>query len=343
MGMTAAPLLNAIAVVRGLQHSPNRPPRPAPTLLVGALTLFAVLCSPHANAGTDTLALAVSPQQQVCATAIAPVGPQHPPPPAEAHQRIPESQLVAGGGDVAWVWLGSPTRRYPHGALGSPVHAGSVHALVKNRSGGWTQATLELPLHRVYEDRVPRVLDLDADDNEEILLIEADALRGAALVVLGVDHAANPPRLVERARGPYAGSTFRWLNPAGVADFDGDGHLDLASVVTPHIGGVLQLLHYRPPELVPFARALDVSNHRMGALEQSLSVVVQRSGKRPSLMVPDMTRKALHALRWNALGQWAELPNPVPLPGTIEKLTRTEQGACATLADGSAWAVTLQD
>jgi len=261
--------------------------------------------------------------------------------PAEANQRIPESQVVAGQQDVAWVWLGSPTRRYPHGALGSPVHAGSVHALVKSRDGGWEAIELALPLNRVYEDRVPRIMDLDQDGSEEIVLIEADALRGASLVVLGVDHAAEVPRLVVRARGPFTGSTFRWLNPVGVADFDGDGQLDLASVVTPHIGGVLQLLHYRPPTLVPFARAMDVSNHRMGALEQRLGVIVQQPGQRPTIVVPDMTRRALHALRWDAPGQWTELADLMPLPGLIERLTPLPQGACATLADGSTLHVTL--
>jgi hypothetical protein len=146
--------------------------------------------------------------------------------------------------------------------------------------------------------------------------------------------AAEGPRLVERARGPFAGSTFRWLNPVGVADFDGDGQLDLASVVTPHIGGVLQLLHYRPPALVPFASALDVSNHRMGALEQELAVIVQQPGQRPTIVLPDMTRRALHALRWDAPGKWTELADLKPLPGLVERLTPLPQGACATLADG---------
>lgn len=265
--------------------------------------------------------------------------------PPEAALRIPDSQAIAGAQDVAWVWLGSPTRRYPHGALGSPVHAGSVSARVRTRGGGWQTVEHTLALNRVYEDRVPRLLDLDLDGRDEIVLIEADALRGAALVVLGIDNAGAAPRLVERARSPFVGSSFRWLNPVGVADFDGDGHLDLASVTTPHIGGVLLLHHYRPPALVPFARALDVSNHRMGALEQELAVIVPSApspaAQRPTLILPDMTRRALHALRWDAPGQWTRSADAVPLPDRVERLTPLPGGACAELAGGGTLRVSL--
>ena len=87
------------------------------------------------------MGLSVEPADASCAPTITP-----PPAPVEASSRLPDSQAVAGSKDIAWVWLGSPTQRYPHGALGSPVHAGSVHALVKTRAGGWETVALVLPL-----------------------------------------------------------------------------------------------------------------------------------------------------------------------------------------------------
>ncbi len=265
-------------------------------------------------------------------------------PPAAATQRLPDSQLVPGAKDLSWVWLASPTRRYPHTALGSPVHAGSVHALAALPGGGWREVAYELPLQRVFEDRVPRLVDLDGDGRDELLLIESDLLQGAALVVLGLrgDGSAQAPlKLVELARGPAVGSTFRWLNPVGVADFDGDGHLDVASITTPHVGGMLFLYHYRPPLLEPFAKAMDVSNHRMGALEQGLAVIVQQAGKRPTVVVPDMSQRALHALRWEAPGQWKELADLMPMAARAERLTPLPDGACVGLSDGSWARVTL--
>ena len=283
------------------------------------------------------MGLSVEPADATCAPTNTP-----PVAPLEASSRLPDSQAAAGSKDIAWAWLGSPTRRYPHGALGSPVHAGSVHVLTRTPRGPMAAVSLTLPVHRVFEDRIPRLVDLDGDGRDEIVLVEADALRGAALVVLGLEERNGQPSLVERARGPHAGSTFRWLNPVGFADFDGDGRLDVASVTTPHIGGVLTLHHLQPPALVPFARALDVSNHRMGALEQQLAVIVQLPGLRPTIVVPDMARQALHALRWEAPGQWHELADLQPLPGTIERLTPRPAGACAWLADGRVLRITLQ-
>lgn len=328
--------------------APAAPPSPSGQRALAAVLLCLGLHAPSATgmglrlgplmpAGeqVDACAGTAQPDQAALrAQALAPL-------PVQAQARIPDSQAVLGQHDLGWVWLGSPTLRYPHRALGSPVHAASVHAQVKTAAGNWVLVQRVLPLNRVYEDRVPRIMDLDGDGSEEIVLIEADLLRGASLVVLGIEHGPRGPQLMERARGPFVGTSFRWLNPVGIADFDGDGRLDLASVVTPHIGGVLQLLHYRPPLLVPFAQALDVSNHRMGALEQDLAVVLQRPGQRPTIVLPDMSRRSLHALRWDAPGQWTELADPHALPGLVERLTPWHAGACALLADGRSLRINL--
>ena len=292
--------------------------------------LLALLCSllPVASRANALTLTAAAP-----ACGIATVQPIASP--AAAQHRLAQSQAVAGVRDIAWVWLGSPTSRYPHAALGSAQHAASLHVVAAQANA--PPQTYTLPVHRVFEDRVPRLADLDGDGRDEIILVEADALHGAALVVLGLRNGA----IIELARGPHAGSTFRWLNPVGVADFDGDGKSDLASVTTPHIGGVLTLHHYRPPRLEPYARATDVSNHRMGEREQQLAVVVEQPGQRPAILIPDMQLMALQALRWDAPGQWTELARPLALPARAERLTPLDGGGCLRLADGSWWGVTL--
>ena len=296
-------------------------------------------------ANTWAMGLTLSATPVACNTPPA----SSPPLPTAAKNRLIDSQVVHGQNDIQWAWLGSPTLRYPHGALGSSTHAGSLHVLVAGANsdgdGDAREVVMQLPLRKVFEDRIPRLVDLDGDGRDEIIVVESDALRGSALVVLGLrpfsKNKAAPLELAELARSPSTGSTFRWLNPVGVADFDGDGHLDVASVTTPHIGGVLTLHHYRPPLLVPYAKAMDTSNHRMGALEQSLAVIVSPAGQRPTVIVPDMTQRALHALRWMAPGQWEEMQTLTPLPDRVARMTPIPGGACLHLANGSWWRATL--
>ncbi|HMS28186.1 MAG TPA: hypothetical protein PKC80_12560, partial [Burkholderiaceae bacterium] len=110
--------------------------------------------------------------------------------PVQAAHRLPGSQVARGNKDIAWAWLGTPTLRYPHKALGAPSHAATLHVLLHASSYQAnlpaSEVVFELPLHRVFEDRVPRLVDIDKDGRDEIVLIESDAFKGSATVVFGV-------------------------------------------------------------------------------------------------------------------------------------------------------------
>jgi FG-GAP-like repeat len=308
------------------------------TRLIAALSLLLI-----ATGSAKAMGLMVEPSSAQCGLPA----PAQLALPAQAAKRVPDSKVARGNKDIAWAWLGTPTIRYPHKALGASTHAGSLHVLVNVKGNKQQEIVHELPFNRVFEDRIPRLMDLDGDGRDEIILIESDALRGSATVVYGVQtvKTANggdkKPSLVELARSVQTGSTFRWLNPVGVADFDGDGKLDIASVITPHVGGLLTLYHYTPPKLEPFAQAMDTSNHRMGDLEQQLAVIVEQKGLRPTILVPDMQLKALHALRWEAPGQWKELADVKPLPATVKRITPLLNGGCVLLTDATWWRVQL--
>jgi hypothetical protein len=309
------------------------------------------------------MGLMVAPAAEVqCGVAI----PAAPPAPAASAKRLEGSQVVRGQKDIAWAWLGSPTARYPHKALGSATHAATLHVLVDSAQGQ-QELVYTLPFNRVFEDLTVRLVDLDGDGRDEMIVIESDALRGSSVVVLGLReqpakttakttaksalHTASKPvtaiAITEIARSAPTGGTFYWLNPVGVADFDGDGRLDIASVTTPHVGGTLNLYHYRPPLLEPFANVMDVSNHRMGDPEQDLAVIVQLPGLRPTVIVPDMSLKALHALRWEAAdiksttGRWKELADVMALPARVQRMLPIPGGACVLLANNTWLRVTL--
>ncbi|MGZ0187933.1 MAG: VCBS repeat-containing protein, partial [Alphaproteobacteria bacterium] len=79
--------------------------------------------------------------------------------------------------------------------------------------------TYSIPDESVFEDISPRLADIDQDGNQEAWVIRADDIDGARLEAYAVENGA----LVRRYAGPAIGQGFRWLNPVGVADFDGDG------------------------------------------------------------------------------------------------------------------------
>lgn len=275
--------------------------------------------------------------------------------PEAARDRHPGSQVQSGMRDIAWAWLGGGTPRYPHASFGTPHHAGELHVWARDPDGRTTPLIYRLPVHRVFEDLNPRVVDLDGDGRDEVVLVESDALRGSAIVVIGVrslppirpQARPGPMELRELARSAPTGTTYRWMNPLGVADFDGDGRVDLAVVSTPHLGGVLNLYRYRPPRLEAFATLPAVSNHRMGSTEQNLGVVWagRQPGEPPSVVVPDAARRALLWVRWESSsegGRWVDMSRPLQLPAAIEKLFVAAGQTCLGLANGSSWRVTAR-
>jgi FG-GAP-like repeat len=293
---------------------------------------------------------------------------QQPEPPEAAQKRMAQTQPVAGRRDIAWAWLASPSTEYPHMALGTPVHAGSLQVQAAPSAGGALHDYL-LPVGRVFEDRVPRLIDLDGDGRDEIILIESDSKLGSALVVFGLrpQIGGGGPGLRELARSPFTGQPFRWMNPVSAADFDGDGRLEIVSVVTPHLGGLLTMYRFAPPYLVPLGQTGDASNHRMGTAEQQLAAIVKPTtpGIGPAVIIGDSSYRKLKALRWKpnaaatapaagaaanaaipaadgvAEGIWEEAAPKINLRSPLARMTSLPGGACMQLQDASWWRVTF--
>jgi hypothetical protein len=172
-----------------------------------------------------------------------------------------------------------PTERYPHGALGDDREWGG---LVYD---GAVYAGHVLGPDAVFEDVAPRLADFDGDCGPEIVVVESDAERGAQLAIYGVERGM----LRKIAATPHIGQRFRWLAPAGVADFDGDGALDVAFVRTPHIDGTLEFWTFAPQRsdggLTRIASAEGVSNHRFGA--ETIDGGLRDCGAGPEVVLAD--------------------------------------------------------
>ena len=126
-------------------------------------------------------------------------------------------------------------------------------------------------------------------------MVRSSLEHGAVLTAYGlVDDA-----LALIAEGPQRLTARRWLNPVGIADFDGDGTVEVAYVETPHLGGVLRIVSLQNGKLVEEASRAGFSNHRLGSRELGLAAVLDfDEDGLPEIFLPSARRRALHVLRY---------------------------------------------
>jgi len=235
------------------------------------------------------------------------------PPARRRPDMLPDGIVATGTGTIRAAWLTGPTRRYAHGVLGDALEASGL--AVETADG--RILSLALGKDAVFEDRFPRLADIDGDGDAELLVVKSYIARGAALAA----YAVRGARLRPVAEGVPIGLPHRWLNPVGTADFDGDGRIETAHVETPHIGGVLVLSRLDRGRLVSIHRVVGFSNHRIGSRELGLSAVLDADGdKIPDIALPDQARTALRIVSF-AGGRFRELAR-LPMPGRIEGALR---------------------
>ena len=145
-----------------------------------------------------------------------------------------------------------PTDRYDHAVLGDGVEWGGLD--LTTASGQVLRVTL--PESRVFEDVTTRLADLDGDGDREVVVVETDIARGAMLAVYDASGRVA-------ATAPF-GETHRWLAPAGIADLDGDGRIEIAYVDRPHLARELVIVRLDGTTLVELARLAGLTNHRIG-------------------------------------------------------------------------------
>jgi FG-GAP-like repeat len=191
--------------------------------------------------------------------------------------------------------------------LGDAIEAGS---LVIERPDG-RRVTLRLGPDAVFEDIKPRIVTLNGI--ERIILVKSYLDRGSALAIV------DPNSATIIAETLPIGHANAWLNPAGIADFDGDGVTDIVLVRQPHVVGRLELWSMLNGKLRKTAEVPDVSNHFIGSRALNMSFTADFDGDgRPDLAVPSLDRRTLRLIAFTPQAHdIARLQLPAPVATNI--------------------------
>jgi hypothetical protein len=170
------------------------------------------------------------------------------------------------------------TNRYGHGIMGNLCEWGRI-CLYKV---GANYVCTNLGQTSVFEDMAPRLHDMDGDGRPEAIVVESSVKGGAALAIYRLRG-----KQLRKTKTPEIGTRNRWLAPIGVADFDGDGHMDVAYIDRPHLARTLRVWSYRAHGLVEIATKTGLTNHRIG--ETFITGGVRDCGQGPEMITVDAT------------------------------------------------------
>ena len=141
----------------------------------------------------------------------------------------------------------------------------------------------------MFEDISPRIASIDGRD--WIVVVKSYLDRGSALAIIDAES------MTIVAETPPIGRAHAWLNPAGIADYDGNGTTDIALVRQPHVVGRLELWSWKDRKLTKVIEIADVSNHFIGSRALGLSWTADFDGDgHPDLAVPSLDRRTLRII-----------------------------------------------
>lgn len=205
--------------------------------------------------------------------------------PAAPAGALPDARVATGHDVIREAWLSDPTTRYRHGVLGDAIEAGSLTILRRDGSKAW----LRLGKDAVFEDIAPSVAQIGG--RERIVLVKAYLDRGAAITVI------DPVSASIVAESTPIGHANAWRNPAGIADYDGDGMTDIVAVRQPHVVGRFELWSFIGGALKKTLEVADVCNHVMGSRALALSTTADFDGDGTlDLAIPNFDRRSLRLI-----------------------------------------------
>lgn len=205
--------------------------------------------------------------------------------------------------------LTDPSDRYAHAVLGDNLEATSI-TLLRTQPETVVNRVIRVPEPFVIEGIAPIWADLNGDGQREIIVTQSSSDSGAQIVVYHEDG-----QLL--AAGPAVGQGFRWRHPIAVAPFGPNGELELAAVLTPHIGGVVEFYQWQGDRLQVAADLAGYTSHVIGTRNLDMAAAADFDGDgQVELLLPTPDRLTLGAVQHTPDG--AKTVWTLPLPALLQ-------------------------
>ena len=207
---------------------------------------------------------------------------------------LPDARLLVDEQERVLL-LTKPSSRYPHGIAGDRLEATEI-TLLETHPSLKAVTRISIPGQRVVEGISPIWADLNGDGRREIIVTISDSEQGAQVVV----YSESGDQL---AAGPAVGRGNRWRHQIAVAPLGVNGELELAEVLTPHIGGIAGFYRLDGESLNLVAQQAGVTSHTIGSRNLDMGIAGDLDGDgQPELVVFDQSFTDLTAMRRTADG-----------------------------------------
>ena len=202
---------------------------------------------------------------------------------------LPDARLLVDEQERVLL-LTKPSSRYPHGIAGDRLEATEI-TLLETHPSLKAVTRISIPGQRVVEGISPIWADLNGDGRREIIVTISDSEQGAQVVV----YSESGDQL---AAGPAVGRGNRWRHQIAVAPLGVNGELELAEVLTPHIGGIAGFYRLDGESLNLVAQQAGVTSHTIGSRNLDMGIAGDLDGDgQPELVVFDQSFTDLTAMR----------------------------------------------
>lgn len=202
---------------------------------------------------------------------------------------LPDARILTDQNERL-LFLSDPTDMYRHDVLGDVIEAKSI-TLIETAPTPRIVSTIQVPDERVIEGVAPIWTDLNGDGQREILVTESDVFEGSRLVLFS----EAGERLAE---GPAVGQGYAWRHQIAAARFGPNGETEIAAVLTPHLGGIIEYYSWQGDKLEIVAQVPGYSSHVISSRNLDMSVAGDfDNDNRIELLIPTWDRKQLVGIR----------------------------------------------